>query len=121
MLLYKYAAVSYLIQLLLVMPEASLRIQLYHLHTMNNYKNHFLLPGYHSVNQEVKVPAGWLIEQCGWKGKRIGDVGVHTQQALVLVNYAHGSGKEIFSLASNIISSVKEKFNIALICEVNIK
>jgi UDP-N-acetylmuramate dehydrogenase len=46
---------------------------------------------------------------------------VHTQQALVLVNYAHGSGKEIFSLASNIISSVKEKFNIALICEVNIK
>jgi UDP-N-acetylmuramate dehydrogenase len=79
------------------------------------------IPGYHSVNQEVKVPAGWLIEQCGWKGKRIGDVGVHTQQALVLVNYAHGSGKEIFSLASNIISSVKEKFNIALICEVNIK
>ncbi len=79
------------------------------------------IPGYHSVNQEVKVPAGWLIEQCGWKGKRIGDVGVHTQQALVLVNYAQGSGKEIFSLASNIISSVKEKFNIALTCEVNIK
>ena len=79
------------------------------------------IPGYHSVNQEVKVPAGWLIEQCGWKGKRIGDVGVHTQQALVLVNYALGSGKEIFSLASNIISSVKEKFNITLTCEVNIK
>jgi UDP-N-acetylmuramate dehydrogenase len=79
------------------------------------------IPGYHSVNQEVKVPAGWLIEQCGWKGKRVGDVGVHAQQALVLVNYAHGSGKEIFSLASQIISSVKEKFNITLVCEVNIK
>ncbi|MCW5912297.1 MAG: UDP-N-acetylmuramate dehydrogenase [Cyclobacteriaceae bacterium] len=79
------------------------------------------IPGYHSVNQEVKVPAGWLIEQCGWKGKRIGDVGVHAQQALVLVNYANGSGAEIFSLASQIISSVKEKFNIELTCEVNIK
>jgi UDP-N-acetylmuramate dehydrogenase len=79
------------------------------------------IPGYHSVNEEVKVPAGWLIEQCGWKGKRIGNVGVHTQQALVLVNYKHGSGKEIYSLALQIISSVKEKFNIELICEVNIK
>lgn len=79
------------------------------------------IPGYNSVNQEVKVPAGWLIEQCGWKGKRFGDVGVHTQQALVLVNYANGNGQEIFSLASNIISSVKEKFNIILTCEVNIK
>jgi UDP-N-acetylmuramate dehydrogenase len=79
------------------------------------------MPGYTSVNQEVKVPAGWLIEQCGWKGKRIGDVGVHTQQALVLVNYANGSGKEILSLARQIISSVKEKFNIELIYEVNVK
>lgn len=79
------------------------------------------IPGYTSVNQEVKVPAGWLIEQCGWKGKRIGDVGVHAQQALVLVNYANGTGKEILLLALQIISSVKEKFNIELICEVNIK
>ncbi|HNR73356.1 MAG: UDP-N-acetylenolpyruvoylglucosamine reductase [Bacteroidetes bacterium OLB12] len=78
------------------------------------------IPGYNSVNQEVKVPAGWLIEQCGWKGKRVGNVGVHTQQALVLVNYTNGTGKEIFSLALQIISSVKEKFNIELICEVNI-
>ena len=84
-------------------------------------KSHPEIPGYHSVNQEVKVPAGWLIEQCGWKGKRLGDVGVHAHQALVLVNYANGKGNEIFSLASNIISSVKEKFNIALTCEVNIK
>ncbi|HRE68289.1 MAG TPA: UDP-N-acetylmuramate dehydrogenase [Cyclobacteriaceae bacterium] len=79
------------------------------------------IPGYTSVNQEVKVPAGWLIEQCGWKGKRVGNVGVHTQQALVLVNYSNGSGAEIFSLASQIILSVKEKFDITLICEVNIK
>ncbi|MBX2896271.1 MAG: UDP-N-acetylmuramate dehydrogenase [Cyclobacteriaceae bacterium] len=79
------------------------------------------IPGYISVNQEVKVPAGWLIERCGWKGKRIGDAGVHTQQALVLVNYANASGNEIFSLAMDIISSVKEKFNIELVCEVNIK
>jgi UDP-N-acetylmuramate dehydrogenase len=79
------------------------------------------IPGYTSVNQEVKVPAGWLIEQCGWKGKRIGDAGVHAQQALVLVNYANASGSEIFSLALDIIASVKEKFNIELVCEVNIK
>ncbi|MBX2916458.1 MAG: UDP-N-acetylmuramate dehydrogenase [Cyclobacteriaceae bacterium] len=79
------------------------------------------IPGYYSANQEVKVPAAWLIEQCGWKGKRIGDAGVHTQQALVLVNYANASGTEIFSLALDIISSVKEKFNIELLHEVNIR
>lgn len=78
------------------------------------------IPGYPSVNQEVKVPAGWLIEQCGWKGKRINDVGVHAHQALVLVNYGNGSGEEIFQLAMQIISSVKEKFAITLTPEVNI-
>lgn len=91
------------------------------LHYQHLQKKFPTIPGYTSVNQEVKVPAGWLIEQCGWKGKRIGDVGVHTQQALVLVNYTNGTGKEILSLALQIISSVKEKFNIELICEVNIK
>ncbi len=78
------------------------------------------VPGYHSVNQEVKVPAGWLIEQCGWKGKRLNDIGIHTQQALVIVNYGHGNGQEIFELAMQIISSVKEKFYITLTPEVNI-
>ncbi len=78
------------------------------------------IPGYHSVNQEVKVPAGWLIEQCGWKGKRINDIGVHTHQALVIVNYGNGTGEEIFQLAMQIISSVKEKFYIHLTPEVNI-
>jgi UDP-N-acetylmuramate dehydrogenase len=78
------------------------------------------IPGYHSVNQEVKVPAGWLIEQCGWKGKRINHVGVHAQQALVIVNYGNANGKEIFDLAQQIISSVKQKFYITLTPEVNI-
>jgi UDP-N-acetylmuramate dehydrogenase len=78
------------------------------------------IPGYHSVNQEVKVPAGWLIEQCGWKGKRINNIGVHAHQALVIVNYGNANGKEILQLATQIISSVKEKFYIHLIPEVNI-
>jgi UDP-N-acetylmuramate dehydrogenase len=92
--------------------------------TLSQYeklKNLYLeIPGYPSVNQSVKVPAGWLIEQCGWKGKRINNIGVHTQQALVLVNYGNGSGTEIFELAKNILSSVKEKFGILLTPEVNV-
>ncbi len=78
------------------------------------------IPSYPSVNQEVKVPAGWLIEQCGWRGKKINDVGVHAQQALVLVNYGNGKGEEIFDLAMKISASVKEKFSILLTPEVNI-
>jgi UDP-N-acetylmuramate dehydrogenase len=78
------------------------------------------IPGYPSVNQSVKVPAGWLIEQCGWKGKRVNNIGVHAQQALVLVNYGNGKGSEIFQLAKNILTSVKEKFDITLTTEVNI-
>ncbi len=83
-------------------------------------KKYSEIPGYSSVNQLVKVPAGWLIEQCGWKGKRFENIGVHSQQALVLVNYGNGNGNEIFQLAKNILSSVKEKFDIALTPEVNI-
>jgi UDP-N-acetylmuramate dehydrogenase len=78
------------------------------------------IPSYPSVNQEVKVPAGWLIEQCGWKGKKINEVGVHVHQALVLVNYGNGNGEEIFDLAMKILASVKEKFSITLTPEVNI-
>jgi len=86
-----------------------------------NLKNNFpQIPSYPTVNQEVKVPAGWLIEQCGWKGKRINNIGVHAHQALVLVNYGNGNGEEIFQLALQIQSSVKEKFNITLTPEVNI-
>ncbi len=81
---------------------------------------HGPMPSYFIDNQHVKVPAGWLIEQCGWKGKRINHIGVHPVQALVLVNYDQGSGEEILQLAEEIQQSVFEKFDIALTPEVNI-
>jgi UDP-N-acetylmuramate dehydrogenase len=95
-------------------PEISLS------HYQSLQKEFPQIPGYHSVNQEVKVPAAWLIEQCGWKGKRMNDIGVHTQQALVIVNYGNGNGEEIFHLAQQIIASVKQKFYITLLPEVNV-
>lgn len=69
--------------------------------------------------EKVKVAAGWLIEQCGWKGRRIGNVGVHERQALVLVNYGGGQGEDIKRLALDIQQSVQEKFEIMLHPEVN--
>ncbi len=83
----------------------------------SSYSN---IPSYPVDNQSVKVPAGWLIEQCGWKGKRFGDVGVHPHQALVLVNYNNGNGEQIFDLAMKINASVYEKFGIKLTTEVNV-
>jgi UDP-N-acetylmuramate dehydrogenase len=69
----------------------------------------------------VKVPAGWLIEQCGWKGKQIGNVASHKLQSLVIVNATGlATGKEIFDFSTQIINSVKEKFGIELEREVNI-
>ncbi|WBA43388.1 UDP-N-acetylmuramate dehydrogenase [Hymenobacter canadensis] len=77
------------------------------------------LPGY-PVPGGVKVPAGWLIEQCGWKGLRRGPHGVHDRQALVLVNHGGAQGQDIRDLAYEIIASVREKFGIELHPEVNI-
>ncbi|MBL7761758.1 MAG: UDP-N-acetylmuramate dehydrogenase [Sediminibacterium sp.] len=77
------------------------------------------IPGYPNA-ATVKVPAAWLIEQCGWKGYRSGDAGCYSLQPLVLVNYGTATGAEIFDLSTRIILSVQEKFNILLEREVNI-
>ena len=78
------------------------------------------LPSYKISDEAVKVPAGWLIEKAGFKGKRFNDYGVHNKQALVLVNYGNASGKDIFKLARLIQKTVKRIFDITIETEVNI-
>ena len=79
-------------------------------------------PGVVSFPQDegYKIAAAWMIEQCGWKGKRSGDAGVHENQPLVLVNYGSATGEEILHLANLIIDSIERKFGIRLEPEVNI-
>ena len=78
------------------------------------------IPSYTISETEIKVPAGWLIEQAGFKGKRFGDYGVHEKQALVLVNYNNASGEDIYNLAKKIQHKIAELFAINLEIEVNV-
>lgn len=78
------------------------------------------MPQYDDLSGGKKVAAGWLIEQCGWKGKRIGGAGVHDKQALVLVNYGKAGGKQISELSELIRISVAAKFGVTLQCEVEV-
>jgi UDP-N-acetylmuramate dehydrogenase len=75
---------------------------------------------YPSGQGQVKLAAGWLIEKAGWKGKRVGDAGVHTEQALVLVNYGQATGKDILNLSEKIQESVYQKFGVHLEREVTV-
>ena len=74
---------------------------------------------YYEVENGVKIPAGWMIEQCGWKGKSLGKAGVHEKQALVLVNLGGASSEEIVTLCNAVCKDVKETFGIDIHPEVN--
>ncbi len=83
-------------------------------------KQYPAIPHFPQADGTVKVPAGWLIESCGWKGKREGAVGCHKDQALVLVNYGGAQGSDILAFAAAIQKSVKDRFGIDLSPEVNL-
>jgi UDP-N-acetylmuramate dehydrogenase len=75
---------------------------------------------YYEVGDDVKIPAGWMIEMCGWKGKSLGHAGVHSRQALVLVNLGGATGGEILALCDAVQKSVWDKFGVEIHPEVNI-
>jgi UDP-N-acetylmuramate dehydrogenase len=83
-------------------------------------KSHPEAPFYPIDNEHIKIPAGWLIEQSGWKGKRVGNTGNHEKQALVIVNYGDATGTEILEHARNVIDDIDKRFGIRLQPEVNI-
>lgn len=89
-------------------------------HFLTLQKTYPEIPSYIVSENQVKVPAGWLIEKAGFKGKRFGDFGVHKKQALVLVNYNNATGKDIYNLAETIQKEIKSKFDINLEIEVNV-
>lgn len=78
------------------------------------------LPSYVLDSDEVKIPAGWLIEQSGWKGKTSGNVGTHKKQALVIVNYGGATGEEIYRFAMLVKQAVLDEFGVTLVPEVNV-
>jgi UDP-N-acetylmuramate dehydrogenase len=91
------------------------------IHIAENLKKVYpQIPVYEDQSGGIKLAAGWMIDQCGWKGKRIGDAGVHDKQALVLVNYGKAKGKEIYYLSEEIKKTVCEKFSVELEREVEV-
>lgn len=78
------------------------------------------MPHYPAPEGRVKLASGWLIEQAGWKGRRVGNVGVHDRQALVLVNHGGATGGEVMALARQVVADVKSKFGIEISPEINI-
>lgn len=77
-------------------------------------------PVYPAGEGQCKLAAGWLIEQCGWKGRRVGNCGMHERQALVLVNHGGATGAELFDLSAQVLRSVKDRFGVELEREVNV-
>ncbi len=89
--------------------------------TFKIFQNKFPEAPFYKVSEtQFKIPAGWLIEQAGFKGKRFNDAGVHKNQALVLVNYGNATGKEIWALAMKVKDAVYKKFGVVISPEVNI-
>jgi UDP-N-acetylmuramate dehydrogenase len=78
------------------------------------------IPHYHIDAEHEKIPAGWMIEQCGWKGRALGRAGVHDKQALVLVNLGGATGAEILTLCETVRRDVRERFGIDIHPEVNV-
>lgn len=88
---------------------------------MNLLEQYPDMPHYNVDSEREKIPAGWMIDQCGWKGKTLGKAGVHDRQALVLVNRGGATGKDILHLCNTIRNDVKQKFGIDIHPEVNIR